>query len=202
MEGRSLHEAEGSASTRPRQDGLRGAREWALRNPGCQWLACAALLLAALTLQGCATQYGQVGISGGYIDKIIDEDVALVVVAGNGFTSPSRVQAMVMLRAAELTIQQGHQRFSLFTIEDQAALDAQRAGRLAAYLRQKAAENDGPRLMTLRTTVFNAVAGRRRHQEVGRRNFVLMFKGVGRGAYDARTLVAELRPKLVEGEGN
>lgn len=104
---------------------------------------------------------------------------------------------MLLLRAAELTLQNRHQRFSLLTIEDQGALDAQKAGRLSAYLRQKAARGqDGPNVAISQTIVtsggFSTVI-----DKAGGGFFVVMYKGGGGGAYDARAIVADLRPKLM-----
>lgn len=147
------------------------------------------------TLAACGTQYGQLGVTGGYTDKMISNDTGVVVVSGNGFTAPARVESMLMLRASEITLASGHQRFSLLTIEDQAALDAQKAGRLPAYLREKAARGaPKPSLLTERTTV----SGRHGSIDINKSGggfFVVMYKGSG-GAYDARKLAAELRPKL------
>jgi hypothetical protein len=107
-----------------------------------------------------------------------------------------------MLRAAELTVQQGYQRFSLFAVVDAGAEEAVRAGRLPAYLREKAGRNDGPSVMTERTSVSGPVTGGVVIQKSSAGVYVLMLKGTGRGAYDARTVVAELRPQLVEKASN
>jgi hypothetical protein len=150
----------------------------------------------AMALTGCATQYGQEGVTGGFIDKMTSENTGVVVVGGNAFASTKKIESILMLRAAEMTLQSGHQRFSLLTIEDQAALDAQRAGRLPAYLRAKAAQgNFGPRLRTEHTTVSSQYATVE-FKKSGGGFFVVMYKAAEGGAYDARTLVAELRPKL------
>ncbi len=87
------------------------------------------------------------------------------------------------------------------TIEDQAALDAQKAGRLPAYLREKAARDaPKPRLRTEQTTVSSAFASININK-AGGGFFVVMYKGNTGGAYDARKLVAELRPKLQPAPG-
>jgi hypothetical protein len=150
----------------------------------------------AMALTGCGTQYGQLGVTGGFTDKMISENTGVVVVSGNAFASTGKIESILMLRAAEMTLQSGHQRFSLLTIEDQAALDAQRAGRLPAYLRAKAAQgNFGPRLRTEHTTVSSQYATFELNKSGGG-FFVVMYKAAEGGAYDARKLVAELRPKL------
>ena len=160
--------------------------------------AGAAALCGALMLTGCGTQYGKLTLTGGYIDKMIEPDIGLVAVGGNGFTAPDKIRSIVMLRAAELTIEQGYQRFSLFTVVDEATQEAQRAGRLGDHLRDKANRNDGPSVITERTTVSSRWTGPVGIDKSSAGVYVLMFKGSGRGAYDARTIAAELTPKLVE----
>lgn len=104
-------------------------------------------VLPAFTF-GCATQYGAPGITGGVESKMIGAGEGIVVVAGNGFTPAARVEQMMMLRSAELTLQAGHQRFSLLSIEDQGALDALNAGQLLnTYGRRQLAVTWGRRLV-------------------------------------------------------
>jgi hypothetical protein len=154
------------------------------------------ILLSATALTACSTQYGQTGLTGGFTDKMVSEDTGVIVVSGNGFTSPEKVESMLLLRASEMTMQSGHQRFSLLTIEDQAALDAQKAGRLPAYLREKAARDaPKPKLLTEQTTISNRYLTTTVNKSGGG-FFVVMYKGSKGGAHDASKLVAELRPKL------
>ncbi len=154
------------------------------------------VLSSAVVLAGCSTQYGQTGVTGGYSDKMISDDAGVVVVSGNGFTSPGKVRSMLLLRAAEMTLESGHQRFSLLTIEDEAALEAQKAGRLPAYLRQKAARGaPAPVLRTEQTTIYNAAASLD-IKKSGGGFFVVMYKSGAGGTFDARKLAADLGPKL------
>lgn len=154
------------------------------------------ILAPATALAACGTQYGQMGVTGGFTDKMVDSNTGVVVVSGNGFTAPEKVGEMLLLRASEMTVQAGHQRFSLMTIEDQAALDAQKAGRLSAYLREKAARDaPKPRLRTEQTTISNVAASITVNKSGGG-FFVVMYKGNSGGAFDANKIVAELRPKL------
>jgi hypothetical protein len=154
-----------------------------------------AILLAVAVAQ-CATGYGEQGLTGGYVDKIVEPGIAVVVVKGNGFTPEGKMQAIATLRAAELTVQQGYQRFSLFTIEDQAAADALKANRLGAYLSEKAAhENGGPQLNSANTTVYsNGIVTS--FKKFGGGLFVVMSKDRTGGTYDAAKVVADLRPQL------
>src|SRR5690242_440345 len=113
-----------------------------------------ALVLAA-ALAGCgATKYGEMGLTGGYTDKMVEPDIAKVVVGGNGRTPPEKVKEMAELRAAELTLQQGYRRFSLFTAEDQATADALKENRLGPYLRDKAAHEGGAVALMSRTVTW------------------------------------------------
>jgi hypothetical protein len=154
--------------------------------------ALAIFLTAALA--HCATGYGEAGVTGGYTDKIIEPDIAVVVVKGNAYAPAGKMQEIAMLRAAELTLQQGYRRFSLFTIEDQAAADALRAGRLGTYLREKAArEKGGPQLNT--EIISSLATGATWYQKFGGGLFVVMHKDRP-GGYHARAVVAVLRPRL------
>jgi hypothetical protein len=161
------------------------------------WRCLRVFILASITaLAGCSTPYAPTGLTGGFTDKMVSDDTGVIVISGNGFTSPEKVESMLLLRASEMTVQSGHQRFSLLTIEDQAALDAQKAGRLPAYLREKAARDaPKPRLLTEQTTISNRYLTTTVNKSGGG-FFVVMYKGNKGGAHDASKLVAELRPKL------
>ena len=75
-----------------------------------QLLAASALLMTA-----CATSYKPVGVSGGFEETQLAENVWRVRFRGNGYTSSSKVEDYAMLRAAELTITKG---YSFFRLED------------------------------------------------------------------------------------
>ena len=62
-------------------------------------------ILLTIPLTQCATGYGEQSLTGGYVDKIVEPGIAVVVVTGNGFTPEAKVQAIATLRAAELTLQ-------------------------------------------------------------------------------------------------
>jgi len=159
--------------------------------------ACAQAMVLAAALGGCATGYGTVGLTAGYIDKMLAPDIGLVVVAGNGFTSPDKIEAIARLRAAELTLEKGFQRFSMFTVVDQATKEASDAGTLPAFLREKAAHEAGgsPRSVQETTTTYNngmVLSVTKPSTGV----YVVMTRDRARGAYDAAKVVAELRPRL------
>lgn len=159
-----------------------------------------AILLAA-SLTRCATGYGEMGLTGGYKDTMLDPDIGVVVVGGNGWTPADKIEAIARLRAAELTLQKGYQRFSEFTVTDQATVDARKAGTLPAFLREKAAHEAGasPRPEETTTTMYlNGFVSSATKYSTG--VYVVMTKDRARGAYDAAKVVAELRPRLVPPE--
>jgi hypothetical protein len=70
-----------------------------------------AMAAIAAALAGCATEYQPMGMTGGYSEIKLNEDTYQVTVAGNGYTSADRAQKIALLRACDLTIQVGFQRF-------------------------------------------------------------------------------------------
>jgi len=73
------------------------------------------VLLVFLILTGCATPYQKVGLSGGYSDTRLQDNVFTVNFRGNGYTSRERSSDFALLRCAELAIKNG---FNFFAIED------------------------------------------------------------------------------------
>lgn len=69
-----------------------------------------------VALSGCATSYQSNGLTGGYSDTQLAPDVFRVVFCGNGYTEAERAQDFALLRAAELTLQQG---FTCFAVIDE-----------------------------------------------------------------------------------
>ncbi len=64
-------------------------------------------LCAFVLLAGCATPYGPHQLAGGYSDVRIQNDVFRIVFDGNGFIHKSAVDYYALVRAAELTVQNG-----------------------------------------------------------------------------------------------
>jgi hypothetical protein len=58
--------------------------------------------LVALSLTGCATAYGPVGITGGYRSDTLAEDRYRVQFLGNGFSDSETAEDYALLRGAEL----------------------------------------------------------------------------------------------------
>jgi hypothetical protein len=69
------------------------------------------LVLAAALVAGCQTKYQETGLTGGYKDKQLGPDRYQISASGNGYTSEQRIADMMLLRAAELTLQRGYARF-------------------------------------------------------------------------------------------
>lgn len=71
--------------------------------------------LIGLLLAGCATSYQTRGLTGGFSETQLDEDVFRVSFRGNAYTSSERAADFTLLRSAELTIENG---YSYFVIVD------------------------------------------------------------------------------------
>ncbi len=70
---------------------------------------CLALLVAAA---GCATSYGPKGFLGaGFSERKLGPDLWLVTFDASAFTPTERVQSYLLLRCAELTVEQGNAYF-------------------------------------------------------------------------------------------
>ncbi|MDH2313372.1 CC0125/CC1285 family lipoprotein [Methylobacterium brachiatum] len=75
-----------------------------------RWFVGAA---AALTLAGCQTSYQKTGFTGGFDELRLSENTYRVSVRGNGFTSKERANDIALLRASELTLAAGYDRFAV-----------------------------------------------------------------------------------------
>lgn len=94
--------------------------------------ASAALGALALALAGCAastTPYQpasrSTAVSGGYTETRLAEGRYLVTFAGNRFTSRERVEAALLYRAAELSVQQGYDWFVIHDREVERQVERQ-----------------------------------------------------------------------------
>jgi len=73
------------------------------------------VLSFCLLVAGCATPYQPVGLTGGYSETRLQEDVFIVHFRGNGHTSLDRCSDFALLRCADLTLQN---KFKYFVIAD------------------------------------------------------------------------------------
>lgn len=62
---------------------------------------------------GCATGYHSTGLTGGFSDTQLAPDEFRIIFRGNAFATPERVQDFALLRASELSTQNG---FACFAI--------------------------------------------------------------------------------------
>jgi len=71
----------------------------------------AILLLIVLFLSGCATGYQKQGLTGGYTDMKIQDDIFKVGFKGNAKCSLERAEDFTLLRCAEVAIENGYAYF-------------------------------------------------------------------------------------------
>lgn len=72
-----------------------------------------------LFLAGCSTNYHQKGFFGdGYSDYRINQDKFAVTFRGNEYTDSENVRRFAMMRAAELTVQNGFHYFKIVSEKD------------------------------------------------------------------------------------
>lgn len=70
-------------------------------------------LVLIVILSACSTTYHPMGLTGGYSDSRLAPDIYRVAFYGNAYTANERVKDLALLRAAELTVQQGFKYFSV-----------------------------------------------------------------------------------------
>lgn len=77
------------------------------------------LLLTALLLSGCATNYQKKGFWGdGFSETRLNENVFQVSFKGNSSTDKERVQDFALLRSAELALKNGYKYFVIVESKD------------------------------------------------------------------------------------
>jgi len=79
------------------------------------------VLLSALATAGCATSYQDSGLTGGFSETQLSENIFRVKFQGNGFTNSERAADFALLRSAELTRQNGYSYFAI--VEEGSAID-------------------------------------------------------------------------------
>lgn len=73
------------------------------------------LVVAVLALSSCATDYQSTGFTGGYSETRLAPDVFRVRFSGNGYTSSDRAEDFTLLRASDLTLNNGFSYFAIVT---------------------------------------------------------------------------------------
>jgi len=83
------------------------------------------LLALSMALAGCATTYQKEGLTGGFSETQLGENIWKVHFRGNGYTRGERAGDLAMLRCAELTLNNGYSYFAL--------ADSQAGNNVSAY---------------------------------------------------------------------
>lgn len=74
-------------------------------------LTIAGVVGAVLLLAGCATSYQPEGLTGGFKETRLAQNMYRVSFQGNGYTDRERSADFTLLRSAELTLQSGYKYF-------------------------------------------------------------------------------------------
>lgn len=73
------------------------------------------VILLIAVMSGCATNYQRTGMTGGFDEKQITEDVWQIVFSGNGFTNYETVQTYWLWHCAEFTLDKGYAGFEIIS---------------------------------------------------------------------------------------
>jgi hypothetical protein len=78
-------------------------------------IAAMLILPALMAAASCSTQYGKMGImgGGGYVDRQVDSSTFIVRFEGNSYTDREDVEAYLLYRCANITVEQGGDYFVL-----------------------------------------------------------------------------------------
>lgn len=68
-------------------------------------------LCLVVTLSACATAYQRDGLTSGFSETQLDENVWRVTFEGNGYTREQQAEDFALLRSAELTLEKGYTHF-------------------------------------------------------------------------------------------
>jgi hypothetical protein len=71
------------------------------------------LLVLVALLGACASPYGAAGITGGYQDRMVREDLWVVAYYANAYTTEETVQTYWLHHASTLTLAHGYQGFAI-----------------------------------------------------------------------------------------
>ena len=74
------------------------------------------LILLGFGLIGCATAYQSHGVTGGFRETQLSENMWKVIFSGNDFTSREQASDFTLLRCAEITIQSGYRYFKIINV--------------------------------------------------------------------------------------
>jgi hypothetical protein len=83
----------------------------------------ATILLATLGIAGCATKYGDSGLTGGYFERNVNSHLVKVNFSGNGYITSDKVQLFALYRCAQLARDAKKPYFVLYDSLNAAARD-------------------------------------------------------------------------------
>lgn len=69
------------------------------------------VIISVLLICACATGYQREGFTGGFSETQLDENVFRVIFKGNGYTQQDRANDFVLLRSADLALENGYKYF-------------------------------------------------------------------------------------------
>ena len=93
------------------------------------------LISVAIIFSSCATAYKKVGFTGGYSETQLGENIFQVSFRGNGYTSRERASDFVLLRSAEVSLENGYQYFII--------IEAEKSSHLSTYTTPKTSYTTG-----------------------------------------------------------
>jgi len=76
------------------------------------------IVMGISLIQGCATQYQSKGLSGGFSEVKLEENVFRVSFRGNAYTDMQRALDFTLLRSAELALQNGYRYFTIINSDN------------------------------------------------------------------------------------
>ncbi len=85
-------------------------------------------IVLALVLSGCATGYQPDGYTGGFSEVQFDENVFEIRFSGNAMVGANTARDYAMLRAAEVTLENGYEYFVVLGEEDRTAVSTHTSG--------------------------------------------------------------------------
>jgi hypothetical protein len=83
-------------------------------------------VLLCLSLAGCATGYHSKGLTGGYSNMKLQDNIFKVTFNGNAYLSMEKARDFALLRSAEITIENGYKYFVV--------LEANGSMKIASYI--------------------------------------------------------------------
>ena len=139
------------------------------------------VLVCVTALGACATRYQPEGLTGGYDEIRLNEMTYQITVKGNGYTSSERARDLALLRAADLTLGAGFDRFAVV----EGGVDQRQAGFTPGQVNR------------IGNTIFATPA-----TPIVKPTGSLVIRLVGKkdpayaGALDATLIASQLKPRL------